>query len=556
MQYSLNLHLNNDLNARVFEIMSAGGCLITDRQQPQSGMNALFTEGEHYIGFDGDEELVAAIEWALRHPIASVDIARNANKVFTDSHLPLIRVERFWEHVTGKSDNLIRNLDYEPRVAAAHRSGPVSPQVLVERMRAYEFLQEQVRVRSGVRVFYSSEVDPLTVADSADLSRLHRAYACSPETAPQQWQELAHLGVDRQVHSTTRRAIVEETWDLVVVGVEDFEHPEVVGLLIRLENGRVAVAGNGAPVPPARVYFLAQLGWLPDPEWPSLYKRMPQGVTLAVEPSVASVSPLPRLALDVSDRVEPTAALPVPPVTAIADSRSDLDRAHQIVVEFAWNRVGALLPDSFNGLIQTGVIRSLKVARPVDGSGRPIPGLVHSATDFVEGALDPEWSVHVWGDGTDAAWWAGRVRHLSVIKAEGDSDEGGADLDWPDGVDWQVLDPASDAYARLAKSGTTLDVVVIAGEVPERCVEATLERVAPSGLIIVDNSDRQACAEAVGRLADAGWHRVDFWGILPRYLFRGCTSIFFKDMRYISKRTTPDTHQSAFGPSFAQLTKQ
>jgi hypothetical protein len=181
---------------------------------------------------------------------------------------------------------------------------------------------------------------------------------------------------------------------------------------------------------------------------------------------------------------------------------------------------------------------------------------VHSATDFVEGALDPEWSVHVWGDGTDAAWWAGRVRHLSVIKAEGDSDEGGADLDWPDGVDWQVLDPASDAYARLAKSGTTLDVVVIAGEVPERCVEATLERVAPSGLIIVDNSDRQACAEAVGRLADAGWHRVDFWGILPRYLFRGCTSIFFKDMRYISKRTTPDTHQSAFGPSFAQLTKQ
>jgi len=53
-----------------------------------------------------------------------------------------------------------------------------------------------------------------------------------------------------------------------------------------------------------------------------------------------------------------------------------------------------------------------------------------------------------------------------------------------------------------------------------------------------------------------GWRRIDFWGLLPGYLFRGCTTVLFKDERYLNPSTTPDAHESSFGPSFAQLTGQ
>jgi hypothetical protein len=39
---SLNMALNNDINARACEILSASGCLLTDQLQLQSGMEMCF----------------------------------------------------------------------------------------------------------------------------------------------------------------------------------------------------------------------------------------------------------------------------------------------------------------------------------------------------------------------------------------------------------------------------------------------------------------------------------------------------------------------------------
>jgi len=97
---------------------------------------------------------------------------------------------------------------------------------------------------------------------------------------------------------------------------------------------------------------------------------------------------------------------------------------------------------------------------------------------------------------------------------------------------------------------------VLGGEDLDGCAKATLGHVRDTGLVIVENSDRQACAVAIEIFAALGWRRIDFWGLLPGYLFRGCTTVLFKDERYLNPSTTPDAHESSFGPSFAQLTGQ
>ena len=545
---SLNLTLNGDTNARIFEVLSAGGCLVTDRLEAQGGLRSLFTEGEHFLGYDDDDELVSQVRWALSHPREAVEIARRGNEAYVAKHLPEIRVRQFWDHVNGRSDELIRLLDYEPRVAHAIKAGPVPRSALIERMRVYEWLQEQVRVRSGVRVLYFGGVDPVTVADSADLSRLHRAFAVFPDQAPQAWEKLRVLGVADQVHAVDLDAVLEEKWDLVVAGFEDLSNLDVMNRIIRLEHGRIAVVNDGQPISGARLAFLAQLGWVADRDVPWLYTRRTEPtasgpVAPEVVPNTLQVRPIETGLVDAEARNTPDDS-------ADADGVPPVVRAHHIVAEFDWGSVNVHLPASMNGLVATGWVGSLVQGTPVDGAGRPIPSFTHSATEFVETHLRSAWRVHVWGDPSVAPWWAGRVTAIRVV-----TETQGPELTYGPNVTIARIPVGRDYSGSVGIDGP-FDVAVLGGEDLDGCAKATLGHVRDTGLVIVENSDRQACAVAIEIFAALGWRRIDFWGLLPGYLFRGCTTVLFKDERYLNPSTTPDAHESSFGPSFAQLTGQ
>ena len=556
-QLSLNLTLNGDTNARVMEVLAAGGCLVTDRLAPQAGINALLTEGEHFVGFDDDDELVERVREYLANPGLALEIARNGHQRYVAEHSPKRRVEQFWEYFEDKSDELERLAEHDQRVACARDAGKIEWPLLLARIQIYEFLQEQVRVRSGVKVFYSSGVEPLTVADSADLSRLHRAYGCSRDVAPEAWETLGTLGVSGQVVPALLEAVVDEEWDLIVIGSDDFVEPYVMNLLTRITTGRIAIAGNGKPVPPSCRVLLGQLGWLPDPEWPSLHVRLNKPTV----PEVVAIAPAG--AGEVHSSPAPGAVRREPELSRTSEigdastgSSDMLALAHDTVAKFDWQSVARYLPPDMNALLSTGIVRSLVEARPVDGRGHPIPAFVHGATDFVEPLLRPEWQVLIWGSGADLKWWSARVAKVTTILAPGAYDPAHvATVGEADG-DVRIEPADSLAYTDLSGIDGRIDVAVIGGEEPARCANAVLGKLSDHGLVIVENADRAACAAAIGILGDAGWRRIDFWGILPQYLFQGCTSVFFKDDRYVNLTSTPDTHRSSFGPSFAQITGQ
>ena len=545
---TINMHLNGGINARVFEALSAGGCLVSDRHEPQSGIQALFAEGEHFLGYDGDDELVAQVQWALSHPREAVEIARRGNEAYLAKHLPEIRVRQFWDHVNGRSDELIRLLDYEPRVAHAIKSCPVPRPALIERMRVYEWLQEQVRVRSGVRVLYFGGVDAVTVADSADLSRLHRAFAVFPDQAPQVWEKLRVLGVAEQVHAVDPDAVLEGKWDLVVVGFEDLSNLDVMNRIIRLDHGHIAVVNDGQPISGARLAFLAQLGWVPDRDVPWLFTRRTE--PSASVPDAAEVVTNTVQAEPIETRVVGAEARATPDEPTDADGLPPIVRAHQIVAGFDWGSVNAHVPVAMNGLVATGWVGSLVQSSPVDGAGRPLPSFTHPATEFVETHVRSTWRVHVWGDPAVAAWWAGRVNAVRVV-----TETAGPEMNYGPNVTIARV-PVGRDYSGSVGTGGPFDVAVIGGEDLDGCAKATLGNVRDTGVVIVENSDRQACAVAIEMFAASGWRRIDFWGLLPGYLFRGCTTVLFKDERYLNPSRTPDAHESSFGPSFAQMTGQ
>ncbi len=69
----INLPLSDDLNWRTFEALGSGALLCTRRQR--NGLDLLFAEGTHYVGFDSNEELFQKVSYYLNHETERATIA-------------------------------------------------------------------------------------------------------------------------------------------------------------------------------------------------------------------------------------------------------------------------------------------------------------------------------------------------------------------------------------------------------------------------------------------------------------------------------------------------
>ena len=89
-------------NQRVIESMLMQRPLVTDRD-PRDGMNELFVEGEHYLGYSSESELANNIEWCLREPSLAGSMAKHAYDCAVAKHQVRNRVEQILEVCGVKS---------------------------------------------------------------------------------------------------------------------------------------------------------------------------------------------------------------------------------------------------------------------------------------------------------------------------------------------------------------------------------------------------------------------------------------------------------------------
>jgi hypothetical protein len=181
---SFNASLNGDLNLRVFEVLSAGGCLLTDRLAPEAGLDLLLDEDTHYFGYDTPEELIDKTHYLLRHPERALAVARAGNAAFVESMLPGRRAADLLGWVfEGRLDDLYR-------IPAQEQEAMVA---LMDRLRIYEDLQQLHLERERPRVLFESAVPEVFRCDAADLRRLEVAFAPAGETAGK-WDAVVSAG--------------------------------------------------------------------------------------------------------------------------------------------------------------------------------------------------------------------------------------------------------------------------------------------------------------------------------------------------------------------------
>jgi hypothetical protein len=180
---SFNASLNGDLNLRVFEILEAGGCLLTDRLAPEAGLDLLLDEDKEFIGYDSEEELIEKAHWLLQNPPLALEIAEAGNRAYTSRFLPRMQSEALLAWVfDGKLDDLFRPAGdkrclesvafADPfRRAGSHVNFPLEK--LGSRLRVYEALQQLHLDKEAPRVLFASDVPYVYLSDSADLKRLN-----------------------------------------------------------------------------------------------------------------------------------------------------------------------------------------------------------------------------------------------------------------------------------------------------------------------------------------------------------------------------------------------
>ena len=228
--------------------------------------------------------------------------------------------------------------------------------------------------------------------------------------------------------------------------------------------------------------------------------------------------------------------------------------AHSLMLTLDWQEISRNLPTGINYLETSGWLNSLYLGKPVNQEAEPIPWYTYPAIEFIENKINTNFRVFEYGSGNSSLWWSERV--TQVISME-------SDANWfeyikknmPSNVELYLIeDDLEYASAINQYEDHYFDVIIVDGINRNQCAEFALSKVKDQGFIIFDNTDDHRYAEGVKKLLESGFIRIDFYGMIPSYLYKNCTSIFFKDIKLLSRGGLPSEKRSCLGRSCFQIT--
>ena len=174
-QVTLNVSLNGDLNLRVFEVLGAGGFLLTDALSPDAGLERCFIPGRHLATYRSPDELVELARHYLDRPEEAMAIRRAGQTHLLEAHSPQVKRAQFLAAVFDDRVDPVLEVRAERRGLALL---PAFGTRFRRRLEAYEALQRLQLTASHVTVHGG---DAELRAMARDLARV--GFAAPQETA-------------------------------------------------------------------------------------------------------------------------------------------------------------------------------------------------------------------------------------------------------------------------------------------------------------------------------------------------------------------------------------
>jgi len=234
----------------------------------------------------------------------------------------------------------------------------------------------------------------------------------------------------------------------------------------------------------------------------------------------------------------------------------NINLAHWLVLGARWRLVTRLIPPGTNFFVESGWLNSLATGKPVNKASEPVPWLTYPAIDFLEPRLKPEWKVLEYGSGQSTLWWANKVAKVHAVE----HDRRWFDMvhnNLPANVSIDLRSTREEYIEAIAScSMAPFDVVVIDGEFRNECARLVSPYIHEDGIIVFDNSDRRMFREGVEYLSNNGWKRIDFFGLAPSYLYKSCTSIFYRNEAWLASAPLPCDQMLSTGATCSQAIRE
>lgn len=170
-----------------------------------------------------------------------------------------------------------------------------------------------------------------------------------------------------------------------------------------------------------------------------------------------------------------------------------------------------------------GFWRSVRQGRSVDREGNPIPWITYPAIDYLRQLDFRNRRIFEFGAGHSTLFWAERAAQVVSVESQEPWFEKLCDQA-PSNVELHLAHEPEEYVGCLARQQGEFDVIVIDGDERQRCCQAALAKLAPGGLVILDNADWYPDGAAVLREGDL--IEVDFAGFSPQSGYVSITSFF------------------------------
>lgn len=175
--------------------------------------------------------------------------------------------------------------------------------------------------------------------------------------------------------------------------------------------------------------------------------------------------------------------------------------------------------------------RSIDEKVCTDKDGEPLPWYTYPAIEYLSQFDYGDKKIFEFGCGYSSLFWEKRAK--KVISVEDNPDwfqkwrhefkDTNLSICWRD---------EGEAYFNaIFESEEQFDVIVIDGKCRAYCAASAVKKLAPGGIIILDDSDRintsQEYVNAIAELRSANLLQVDFYGFCPMNNYTKTTSVFF-----------------------------
>lgn len=185
---------------------------------------------------------------------------------------------------------------------------------------------------------------------------------------------------------------------------------------------------------------------------------------------------------------------------------------------------------SFGYLLETGWFNAFKQGMSLDKDNNPIPWFTYPSIEFISERLNKNLFVFEFGSGNSTLFFSERVRQVTAVEHKSD---------WFDKISKKASTNSriiltssknSNEYINtLQMSNQNYDIIIVDGIYRNECLMESIKHLTETGVIILDDSERDDYVEAITFLLKNGFRQINFSGIAPGIFFRKCTTIFYKN---------------------------